>query len=93
LALGAVDGLAAVAVAHPGNDVDFPADFEKVKHPTLFICAERDPWFPDSQRDGGKEILEKGLWNKFRVFPDTDHGFGVCRWWVRLIVGEGGCDE
>ena len=81
MALGAVDGLAAVAVAHPGNDFDFPADFENVKYPTLFICAERDPWFHDSQRDGGKDILEKkGLWNKFRLFRIRimDLGFVSC---------------
>jgi len=45
----------------------------------VHLC-ERDPWFLDSQREEGEEILEKkGLWDKFRVFPDTDHGFGVCR--------------
>ena len=81
MALDSLDDITAVAVARPGSDVDLPADFENIKHPTLFICAERDPWFPDSQRDGGKEMLEKkGMWNKFRIFPDTDHVFGVHLW-------------
>jgi dienelactone hydrolase len=82
LILGSQPELSAVAIAHPGGiQLD---DFEKVMCPTLFLCAETDRAFPDEQRDAGREILEKrGIWNKFCVYPGTEHGFAV---WHKLCM-------
>jgi dienelactone hydrolase len=85
-ALGPYPEVDAVVIAHPGG-IDFPADFERCTRPCLFLCAEFDPTFSDSDRDGGKEILAKtGIWNKFVIYKGTVHGFAVCK--VESLIDE-----
>jgi dienelactone hydrolase len=75
--MGSNEEVSAVVIAHPGG-IEFPKDFEVCIRPTLFLCAELEHIFPNSDRDGGKEILEKrGIYNKFVIYPGCTHGFAV----------------
>jgi len=75
--MGSHEEVEAVVIAHPA-DIVFPSDFEADIRPTLFICAELEHIFPDSDRDGGKEILERrGICNKFSIYRGVTHGFAV----------------
>jgi dienelactone hydrolase len=75
--MGSHEEVDAVAIAHPGG-IEYPKDFEALIRPSLFLCAELEFSLPDSDRDGGKEILEKrGIYNKFVIYRGAAHGFAV----------------
>ncbi len=75
--LGATDLVDAVAVAHPSR-FDFPGDIERLKKPTLFLCAETDTQLTTEKRIQSEEILKNRTeGHKFVVYPGTEHGFAV----------------
>ncbi|KAJ8123238.1 hypothetical protein O1611_g9643 [Lasiodiplodia mahajangana] len=64
------------AIAHP--TLVSPDDFENLKSPLSFACAENDPMFPDEVREAGeKTMLKIGLQHKVDVYRDVPHGFAV----------------
>jgi len=78
LRLGATDLVDAVAVGHPSL-VQFPADIENIKKPSLFLCAEIDEHFNLEIVEKAKAILaaKNPQFSVFYIYPGTRHGFAV----------------
>jgi len=76
--LGSTDLVDAIVVHHP-TLLRVPEDIEKLKKPSLFLCAETDAVFPDSMRIAAQKILEekKDQISIFKLYPGTRHGFAV----------------
>jgi len=69
-----VDG---AAFAHPSR-IEFPADIENIKTPTLFLMAETDEQFPPKIHEETKAILAKKPFPfTFNFYPKVSHGFAV----------------
>ncbi|KAF2670703.1 dienelactone hydrolase family protein-like protein [Microthyrium microscopicum] len=64
------------AIAH-GTQIA-PEDISKLKVPTILVCVENDPLFPDEVRIAGVEALEKAeIEHEVKVYPEVPHGFAV----------------
>jgi dienelactone hydrolase len=75
--LGATDLIDGAAVAHP-SFLDVPGDIEKLKKPSLFLCAEVDHAFPVDKRTQSQQILEQRSADAtFKLFEGVSHGFAV----------------
>lgn len=65
--------LKAGAIAH-GTQIT-PDEMAAVRAPTLLICVENDPLFPEEIRKIGVERLEKaGTKHEVHVYPEVPHG-------------------
>lgn len=76
-ALATAEGLTtAYGVAHPS--FVSVADFQELKAPGMFLCAETDQQFPGPMADEVEKVLvAAGVPVEFRRYPGTTHGFAV----------------
>jgi len=66
----------AASIAH-GTQIA-PEDISNLKVPTIMVCVQDDPLFPNEVRTEGIAELEKnGLEHEVKVYPEVPHGFAV----------------
>ena len=75
--LGGSDKVDAVFAAHPSL-LSVPNDILSIKKPALFICAEHDSFFSNSDVDKTRKVLtEKSPDNIVKLYTKVKHGFAV----------------
>eukprot|EP00842_Homolaphlyctis_polyrhiza_P002400 jgi/Hompol1/3160/HPOL_006390-RA len=76
LLLASQQKVVAYVVAHPGGTVI--EDVHDITAPGLFLCAEKDPMFPEKLSSVVKAKLQEiGAPHEFVHFKGTEHGFAV----------------
>lgn len=66
----------AASIAHGTQIV--PEDISNLIVPTIMVCVQDDPLFPNEVRTEGIAELEKnGLEHEVKVYPEVPHGFAV----------------
>jgi len=77
--VGASDDIKCYICSHPSAP-KIPTDFENVRKPGLYVCAETDQSFGDDIRHQAQEILktkQDKFESKFIMYPGVTHGFAM----------------